>query len=360
MKEINIGVIACGGRGRNAWLAHQHENGIRIIAGADINNDVLNEFSQRFPCAACFNDYRDLLAMPEIDAVFISSPVEFHERMSEDALRAGKDVYLEKPMTATIAGCDRLLHIAKTTEKKLFVGHNLRVFPFLETLKEIIDSGTIGDVKSIWCRHFVGQGRRFDDFFHHYSTPRYRFGLLLHKGSHDIDAIHWLAGAYTETIVGMGTFSAYDENGPVVPSEHPGLEQQEDHNMIIMELENGVQATYLQCHYAPDEFRNYTIIGTMGRIENIGNNYSQSTIHIWSNRKGGTEYRAIDTVEKDVLAYADKKIVNNFLDYVRFDSTPLISATDARYAVATAILGQQSIRNGCIPLSIPQVPQFFK
>ncbi len=355
MKALKIGIIGCGGRGKNAFRAHQPEKNITIIAGSDVNEAALAEFKQNFPEATVFKDYRALLAMREIDAVLISTPIQFHESMALDALATGKAVFMEKPMATTLEGCDRLCKFAKEAGAKFFIGHNLRKFAFLSGLKERIDSGVIGEVKDIWCRHFVGRGFHSDDFFRRYSSPRYSHGLLLHKGSHDIDAIHWLGGAYSKTVAGMGFGSAFDESGRVDPAQHPELEFQEDHNMILMQLENGVQATYLQCHFSPDEERNYTVIGTLGRIENTGSNYGRTTFRIWSNVHGATECYTEETPPpmKTVVEDAEDLTVNNFLDYVRMDAAPFVTAVDARYAVAAALAGSRSIREGNTPQNLP-------
>lgn len=354
MRVLKIGIIGCGGRGKNTFRAHQPERNILITAGSDVDDKALNEFKIQFPEAVVFKDYHDLLAMREIDAVLISTPLPFHETMAWDALTAGKAVFMEKPMAATLEGCNRLCKLAEETGIKLFIGHNLRKFTFLSGLKERIDSGVIGEVKAIWCRHFVGRGNFSDDFFHRYSSPKYSHGLLLHKGSHDIDAIHWLGGAYTETVSGMGFASAFDKNGRVDPRQHSGLEFQEDHNMILMQLANRVQACYLQCHFAPDEERNYTVIGTLGRIENTGSNYGKTVFRVWSNVNGATEAYSEETPppRKTVTEDADDLTLQNFLDYVRTDAVPFITPMDARYAVAVALAGSRSMREGNTPQTI--------
>jgi predicted dehydrogenase len=360
MRELKIGVIACSGRGRNAWLAHQPERGVRIVAGADVRKEALDEFRQNFPEAALFCDYRGLLKMKEIDAVFISSPLEFHEQMTMDALEAGKAVYLEKPMAPTIEACDRIMAKAERDGLKLFVGHNLRCFPFLRALKETIDSGAIGEVRSIWCRHFVGYGRHSDDYFRHWAQPRFRYGMLLHKGCHDIDAIHWLGGARSRSVVGMGSFSVFNESIPSGQGQGQGegnaIGEREDHNMILMELANGVQAAYLQCGFTPDDSRNYTVTGTKGRVENTGCNYGKSLIHLWSNQHGDTagSVREVSAPGGDAGSIAaDKETVSQFLDYVRGGEKSPIAPLDARCAVAAALLGRRSMRNGSAPAVIP-------
>jgi predicted dehydrogenase len=106
--ELKIGVIGAGGRGSLARYAHKPEEGVRIVAGADITDAALEKAKERYgPDTLVTRDYRELLARPEIAAVLVTSPDFLHEEHAAAALEAGKAVYLEKPMAITITGCDR-------------------------------------------------------------------------------------------------------------------------------------------------------------------------------------------------------------------------------------------------------------
>lgn len=375
MKMMKIGLIAVGGRGKNGWQMHKPEQGWEIIAGADPKAAARDEFHEKFPKAQVFDNYIDLLNVKEIDAVMIASPDNFHEEQAVAALKAGKALFLEKPMAITIEGCDRILRTAYETGTKLFVGHNMRYFPVVLKMKEIIDAGTIGDIQCGWCRHFISYGG--DAYFRDWhSEQKNTTGLLLQKGAHDIDVMHWLMGTYTKQVVGMGMLSVYDKcarrpddtegSACWVPSHYPPLEQTgfspvinvEDHNMVMMQMENGAQACYMQCHYAPDAERNYTFIGTKGRIENIGDS-DKCEVHVWTTR-GPRETPDIIYKLKPVEGThggADPGTVQSFLDFVRDNKRPNTIPVAARNAVAAGVLGHYSMRNGCIPQQIPPLPE---
>ena len=376
-KNFKIGVIATGGRGKNAWKAHNPDQGTEIIAGADVNPKALNEFKENFPDAEVFSSYKDLLKIKEIDAVFICSPDFLHEEMTIAALKAGKAVYLEKPMSITIEGCDRILKTAMQAGSKLFIGHNMRHFPVILKMKEVIDSGMIGEVQCGWCRHFVGYGG-YAYFRDWHSEQRYTNGLLLQKGAHDIDVMHWLMGSYTKSVVGMGMLSVYNRcarRSPDTPgcavwnaAQYPPLTQTgfspiidvEDHNMIMMQLENGAQACYMQCHYAPNAERNYTFIGTKGRVENIGES-NNCEVQVWTRRDSRLNpdviYRIKPPLVDSTHSGADAPIVQNFLDFVRFGAKTNTSPIAARMAVATGVLGHVSMRTGNNRQDIPPLPK---
>ena len=364
MDTLKIGLIATGHRGRHGWQAHDPENGVEIVAGADVDAKAQEAFHEKFPDAQLFDDYRDLLKVKDIGAVFICTPDYLHEEMAIAALEAGKAVYLEKPMAITIEGCDRILETAMRTGSKLFVGHNMRHFPVVLKMKEIIDSGMIGEVQVGWCRHFVGYGG--DAYFRDWhSEQRYATGLLLQKGAHDIDVMHWLMGSYTKSVVGMGMLSVYnrcEQRSPDTPgcavwdnAQYPPLKQTgfspiidvEDHSMVMMQLENGAQMTYMQCHYCPDQERNYTFIGTEGRVENIGD-HGNCEVHVWTRRGPRSTPDVIYKLKPATGNHggADEPIVKNFIDFVRFGAKTNTSPVAARQSVAAGVLGHESMRTG--------------
>ena len=375
MNDLRIGVIGAGGRGALANCAHNPGKGSVLVAGADVNPKALEKFKATYgEDVFVTDDYRKLLERKDIDAVFVTSPDFLHEEQALAALEAGKAVYLEKPMAITIEGCDKILNTAMRTGSKLYLGHNMRHFPAILKMKEVIDSGIIGKVQMAWCRHFISYGG--DAYFKDWhSEQRYSTGLLLQKGAHDIDVIHWLAGGYTKSVVGMGMLAVYDKcdrRDPSTPgcqswsnANWPPLSQKnlspvidvEDSNMIMMQLDNGVQASYTQCHYAPDSERNYTFIGTQGRVENVGD-YGKCEIHVWTTR--GTR------AEPDIIHYlkplegthggSDPAIVQTFVDFVRFGVKTNTSPIAARNSVAAGVLGHASMRGDGGRRDIPQLP----
>lgn len=331
-------------------------------------------------------DYNKLLAKEEVDAVFILSPDFCHEEHAIAALKAGKDVYLEKPLGITIEECDNILKVAMEEKRKLFLGHNMRYFPVILKMKEIIDSGIIGDIQAVWCRHFISYGG--DAYFKDWHSERKNInGLLLQKGAHDIDIIHWLAGGYSKSVVGMGKLSVYDKcekkrkNGEegyeqvsFNQNHWPGKELEgvskvvdvEDHSMVMMQLDNGVQASYVQCHYTPDSVRNYTFIGTKGRIENIGDT-GDCKIIVYTDRYDGYGKNDITYELKEKSGThggSDPEIVKAFIRYIREGEKPNTSPIAARQAVAAGIMATESLRGDgglkVIPELSKEIIEYFE
>ena len=187
--------------------------------------------------------------------------------------------------------------------------------------------------------------------------------------------IHWLAGGYSRRVTGMGKLSVYNRTGGRLkegeapdrtaswkadcwpPLELKGLDGKldvEDHSMLMMQLDNGVQASYEQCMYAPDSERNYTFIGTHGRVENIGDG-GDSMIHVWTNRGSRSQPDIIYHLKPLEGGHggADPLILKAFFEFIRADRMPRVSPVAARNAVAAGALAHYSMRHGNIPMDIP-------
>lgn len=377
MEKVRIGVIGVMGRGRLAanW---QKSPRAEVVAGADINEEHLKRFKEEIaPDAFVTTDYRRLLDRPDIDAIAVFSPDFMHEEHAVAALQAGKHVFCEKPLAITIEGCDRILRAWKASGKKLMVGFNMRYMNMIRTMKEIVDSGVIGEVKAVWVRHFVGFG---GDYYYHdwHATRKNTTSLLLQKGSHDIDVIHWITGRYTKRVVAFGSLDYFGGDKPndltcrTCPEVRTCVEAQpestriqcafrqeidvEDNNMVLMELEGGIKAAYLQCHFTPDYHRNYTFIGTEGRVEN-----SEPEGKVWVKTRRSNTWRELSDrvyeVKKAAGGHggADPKICEDFLDMILDDKEPVATPIAGRMSVAVGCKAAESLRNGGIPLEVPPI-----
>ena len=381
MSQLRIGVIGVRGRGQIALNWHQPEGRSIVVAGADAFPEREQWFKETYGDDAFFTlDYRRLVERDDVDAVAVTSPDFCHEEHAVAALEAGKHVFCEKPLAISIEGCDRILSAWQRSGKRLMVGFNMRYMNIFRTLKEVVDSGVIGEVKAVWVRHFVGYG---GDFYYHdwHATKAQANSLLLQKGSHDIDMVHWITGRYTRRVVAMGSLDYFggdrsnDLTCPTCPDRDSCPEVQrptnrrqmcafrreidiEDNNLVLMELEGGIKAAYLQCHFTPDYHRNYVFVGTEGRAEN-----SEPEGKVWvKTRRMGT-WRSLADRTYDVKPAegthggADPVIARDFLDMVIDGKEPLATPLAGRMSVATGVKAAESLRSGSVPLDVPPPPE---
>ncbi|NRA39318.1 MAG: Gfo/Idh/MocA family oxidoreductase, partial [Planctomycetes bacterium] len=210
MTDLRFGILGSGGRGRFAAHAHKPGEGSKVVACCDVKDFVLEQNKEAYG-ADCFTttDVETFIGQ-DMDGVFICTPDFLHEEQAVACLDAGFSVYLEKPMAISIEGCDRVLAAAERSKGKLFVGHNMRYMTIIRKMKQLIDDGAIGTVKSVWCRHFISYGG--DAYFRDWHTEqRYTNSLLLQKGAHDIDVMHWLTGSNTTRVSAFGNNAVYNQ-----------------------------------------------------------------------------------------------------------------------------------------------------
>ncbi len=382
---LRVGVIGSGGRGHIAGHAHKPEQGSAVVAVCDKNEQQFELDRQKFGNDIfCTTSYHELLQQ-NLDAVFVTVPDFLHEEIAVAALRACPAVYLEKPMAITTEGTDRILEASRETGSRLYLGHNMRHLPMVVRMKSLIDEGAIGEVKAVWCRHFVGNGG--DYYFKDWHAERKNTtSMLLQKGSHDIDVMHWLAGSYSTLVTAMGGLTLYDkiENRQEFPPVKQGVDANrwpplaqtqmaphidiEDISMVLMQLANGAFASYQECHYTPDYWRNYTVIGTQGRIENFGVAEPGACVKLWNKRSLGYNGAANHTYEIPLMSGddhggADSEIIAEFLRYAREGGKTKTSPLAARFSVATGVAAAHSLRNGSIPVAVaplaPALQEYF-
>jgi len=262
----------------------------------------------------------------------------------------------------------------------LMVGFNMRHMNIFRTMKEIADSGAIGEIRAVWVRHFVGSGGRW--YFHDWHANRKTStSLLLQKASHDIDMIHWITGKYTRRVAAFGSLDFYGGNKPnklecpSCPEKDTCTEYQEwphhqfccfrkevsveDNSMMMMELDTGIKATYTQCHFTPDYFRNYTFIGTEGRIENM----DDSTKVICLTRTLSKKSKNLANRTYDVKPArgghggADPKICKDFIDMITQGKYPVSTPAAGRMSVAVGCAATESLRHGGKVIAIQPLPR---
>jgi predicted dehydrogenase len=161
--RINVGFLGCGGR-MNAHIRRVSE---RSKAQGDVQavavNDIWDKRKERARQAtgvdqkAVYHDYRDVIARPDVDVVVIASPDHWHHPMAMDALRAGKDVYLEKPMTYTVDEAKEIAEAVKASGRVLQVGSQYTSMDHFWKAKKVIADGLLGEV--MWASGGFGRNR---------------------------------------------------------------------------------------------------------------------------------------------------------------------------------------------------------
>jgi myo-inositol 2-dehydrogenase / D-chiro-inositol 1-dehydrogenase len=200
--------------------------------------------------------YRDLIAIPDIDAVAVVAPNDLHAEIGVAALEAGKDVLLEKPMANTPADCDRLLDAARRTSRVLSIGHQLRLSQQWGRVKAIIDAAEIGEPLHARVSLFRFPFRPGSEGWR-YAQPRI-VSWALEEAVHAFDSVMWYFEGVGDP---LSVFAA--ANGRDVPSGTEGLQ----HNYTaILKFPRGRHAVITETLAGFEYHQTTEVSGTDGAI----------------------------------------------------------------------------------------------
>ena len=148
-RTVKVGIIGCGGIGQNKHMPSLHKSpNVEIVAFCDLIEERAQMCKEKFgtPDAFVCTDYKQLLAIEDIEVVHVLTPNREHADISIDALYAGKHVMCEKPMAKTAADALRMCEAAEATGKKLTIGYQSRYTANSMYAKEFIESGAMGEI----------------------------------------------------------------------------------------------------------------------------------------------------------------------------------------------------------------------
>jgi len=186
MRRINVGVIGtgwCGGIRAAACADNALVDELHI---AEIKPERLEEVAKATGAKTATEDYRELLEIDSIDAYFISAtPETTHFPMARDCLRAGKHVFLEKPISLTLKEADELIDLARDNNLKFTIGYSQRFNPKYAYVKKSLRDGTLGEpVSALVSRHITRNlGNKIGG--------RIKLSPAAMEATHDLDFVLW-------------------------------------------------------------------------------------------------------------------------------------------------------------------------
>jgi len=235
--RIHLGVIGSGGRGTSVMGTFQKDAAVRVAAICDVYEPNLERALsaaakvQGGETPRAIRDYRRLLDDRSIQAVLIATPEHWHHRMVLDALAAGKDIYVEKPLCQTPEQGVELVRAGDASRSIVQVGMQRRSYDLYLEGRRIIAGGTLGNVRMVrswWLNNYVNQPRaaRLDGpldweqwqgpaarrvpldplrFRHWRYFSDYAGGIAADQGAHAFDGIHLLMNAsFPLAVTGVG------------------------------------------------------------------------------------------------------------------------------------------------------------
>ena len=179
---VGVGVIGYGYWGPNLVRNFSETADARVIAVSDLRSERLEAVKTRYPSIQVTRDHRELLSNSNIDAITIATPVGTHFDLAMEALHAGKHVFIEKPIADSIDKAEKMIEEAEKRQRVLMVDHTFVYTGAVQKIKEIIDTGRLGNL-------------------YYYDSVRVNLGLFQHDVNvlwdlavHDLSILDFVLG----------------------------------------------------------------------------------------------------------------------------------------------------------------------
>lgn len=383
-----IGIIGAGRRGFGNYARNIAQRGdARLVALADPNGPRLESVSAALPAPPrCYPDARAMMTAEKLDGVIIASVDCTHEESALAVIERGVPVMVDKPLATTAAGCRRIIEAAEKRGTTVVVGFNLRHQAVLRLAKELIEAGEIGSLMLIENREFYGGGRTYMSRWNR--RREWSGGLWVHKGSHDFDIFNWwnAAGkpARVTCLSGLNAFRPDRLPFAPAPGETPGptcsacrhyrkcpdriprpaaggpkdivfndrtaavdgyrpdqcmyLSDKDTHDngIALVEYDNNVRASHLECFAANFSDRLYTVVGDRGILElSLSRNDAIRFRPRWAKRD---KLISVPPMPKGGHGGADPLLIDDFIRIARGEKTG--SPATARDGLRSVAVGE--------------------
>lgn len=219
-RPVSIVAIGAGNR-TNKYLEYvkQHPDKVKLVGVVELNDIRRKHVADCFSLDAsqCFVDYRDFFQQPvEADSVMICTPENMHFEPTMQAIERGYHILLEKPIAQTLEECMLIAQTARKHDVLVSVCHVLRYHPYFMKIKELVDSGELGNIISINHRTSVGLDRTAHGFVRGlWRKEAVTNPMLMSKCCHDIDFLLWLTKTPCRKLTSFGSLRWFKEkNAP--------------------------------------------------------------------------------------------------------------------------------------------------
>ena len=148
MDQVNWGIIGCGNvTEKKSGPAFNKIKGSKLVAVMRRDAGKAEDYAHRHNVPKFYSDACLLINDPDVNAVYIATPPDTHAKYAIEAMKAGKAVYVEKPMARTVSECEEMIRVSEETGQPLFVAYYRRRLPLFLKVKELVENRVIGDIK---------------------------------------------------------------------------------------------------------------------------------------------------------------------------------------------------------------------
>lgn len=335
---LGIGIIGCGNRSR------AHQSGLKpltdatVVAVSDIRPEKMADFNKGLPSpATTYVDYRELIRDKNVGIVVIATPGYLHKEMALEALRAGKDLMLEKPIATTYADAIEILREAKRSKRIVAVGMQRRYSQLDTAVRETIEAGTIGQIRHITFTELRGDwapgGWRYTDPVTG-KTANWR-NVAKAAGSTELEfSVH--AFAEVTSLIKSPLTKLFGSGGVV---HYTDGRDTRDLTSFVAEFDNGARFSYSFSCFAPGSGSSLTIVGDKGVITRA---QGKIMVQLTGRRAEPLAFTPKSAEDAETLMY--REFFRNVAERSESSIGPAVALEAAKIAYAADI----SIRNGRI------------
>lgn len=256
METIRWGIIGCGNVTEvKSGPGFQKAENSALVAVMRRNGELAEDYAMRHSVPRWYDDAERLINDTEVDAVYVATPPSTHKEYAIKSIRAGKPVYVEKPMGCTWKECIDILKEAERAGVPVFVAYYRRAMDRFNKIKELIDMGEIGDVRFVTMTLYQDidkQELERDNLPWRVVPGISGGGKFLDLASHTLDLMDYILGPVAEA----RGFAANQGK----------LYEAEDIVAASLSFESGVKGTGIWCFTAHEGYDLNEIVGSSGRI----------------------------------------------------------------------------------------------
>jgi predicted dehydrogenase len=339
-EPVAVAVVGTGDWGANLVRNYANLKGCRLALLCDADAARLARTSAQYPGIRAVSDARDVAAS-EVQAVVISASAVSHYAIARQMLEAGKDVYVEKPLTLKVEHAEELVRLAREKKRILMVGHLLIYHPAVQYLKRLVDDGALGEVHYIYSQRVnLGRVRRDEN-------------ALWNFAPHDISVMLHLLGSDPVDVAARG--AAF-----LQPSV-------EDVVFVDLRFPSGKMAHLHVSWLDPHKVRRFTVVGSQ-KMAMFDDMEASEKIRIYD--------KGVDRAG-EVLPYGDQLTVRSgdiwipklalqeplriecqhFIECVGERRTPLTDGVAGLRVVKVLAAAQASLERGGIPVALAPAGQ---
>ena len=254
MKKVRWGVIGAGGiADRRTIPGMMLCDNAELVAVMEINMELAEKCRAKWGCKKAYDNEADLLADPEIDAVYIATPVVLHARQAMAAADAGKHILIEKPLAMTSEEGEKVIAYCESKGVKIAAGLMMRFGAYVQAMKKAVAEGKIGKPVSAyaqftcWYPDMPGNWRQ--------SKKNGGGGAMMDMGVHCIDLLQYILGSKAKDVAAFQDTLSFQY-------------EVEDSSTVMMRLENGAQCVVQSNFNIPDDAAKWRveIFGDQGRL----------------------------------------------------------------------------------------------